>query len=113
MITHNIKGDNCTNCWTSKTEALLDGTCTNTVPGCKVAGLVGAHAFAPWSGSGSGDPSLESWTLAPLTGDLAGGYSLSIQNKNGNNETLSHREEPKLLWEWNEKAQDYIPTHLF
>lgn len=113
MIMHYPKADNCSYCWTNNTEALPTGTCTHTLPGCKVAGMVGAHAFARWSDGGSADPALDSWTLAPLSGELAGGYSLAVETDEAGSKTFSHREEPKLLWEWDENARDYVPTHLF
>merc|ERR1712232_364061 len=107
MIMHNFQADNCTNCWTGRTESLPNGTCTNLLPGCESSESVVTIAFAPWSSSGNRDPTFESWTRAPLSGDLAGPFSLTLENELGVNQTFSQREESKLLWQWSERTQEY------
>jgi len=112
------------NCWTTRSSAADDGTCSNTVAGCLVKGNVGAHAYARWPGGNAANtttakaaPPISAWSLAPLRTDrtahqVAGGYSLGA-DVGGAAVTFSHREEPKMLLEWSEPEQGWVPTHLF
>ena len=105
-----------------RSKALDNGTCTNTFPAsCTVKGLVGSHAYALWDDSKPDTrlaPDITAWQLAPHKSDaasnaVAGGYSLAAPFTNGSTHTFSHREEPKLLFEWSDDAKDYVATHLF
>merc|ERR1712048_365242 len=98
VLMHYFRADNC------------------TTPGCA---FVGNHAFArefPRPNSGSPLFPLHTdteFSLTPNHGQAAGGYGLEVAFENGSTATFSHREEPKLLFEWSDAAGDYVPTHLF
>lgn len=100
VLMHYFKADNCT----------APGRCP----------LVGNHAFAnkvprllPGNAGAANGADVEFY-LTPDRGLRAGGYGLGpIAFANGSNITFSHREEPKMLLEWSDEANDYVPTHLF
>jgi hypothetical protein len=98
VLMHFFKPDNCT-----------------AAVGCA---NVGNHAFASevprlLPGQAAADGGDVEFFLTPSRGENAGGYGLHVLFDNGTTGVFSHREEPKMLLEWSDAANDYIPTHLF
>ena len=72
--------------------------------------MPGRHAVALGETADAPPLSLRAWDLSLAA---ASAYTPSVLWSNGSTSVLSHREEPKLLHEFDEEAGMYVPTHLF